>query len=227
MRMDKDLDHLFGTARKHRLSVGEKEEIFRRLKVAIACKQAAAYEGSLLWRLLSGTFAHYTPVIATVMILVLMGGGAALAQNTIPGDFLYPLKRVQERIHSTVRITAESKAHVEATHMERRMDEATTLQVRGELTEEASVELDNEYRRERREAMKNVKVLEGAGNAQAAATLRARMNATEDRYERLFKRGRAREPNGGMDDEKDSFPAVNGASSSTEAGAAIDADARL
>jgi hypothetical protein len=183
--------------------VREKQEIFHRLQTAIACKRGPAYKGTFLWRFMSAGFSRYTPLVATVIIFVLMGGGAALAQDTIPGDFLYPLKRVQERIHSTIKFSAASKAEMEASHMDRRVEEATKLKVRGELTEEASIELDNEYRRERREALKNVKTMESAGSSQAAASLRARMKATEDRYERLFKGARRRQPDQDIMDEEE------------------------
>jgi hypothetical protein len=192
--MDQDFEHLFGPAKRNRLSVDEKEAIFANLKQQIsATHRAPSYEGSMLWRVFSGVFSSYTPIAAVVVVLVLVGGGAAVAQNAVPGDFLYPIKRVTERIHSTTRLTPESKADSETSHMDNRVNEATLLQQRGELTEEARVELDNEYRRERREAIKSMQELDETGDEQASALLRARMKATEDRYERLFKGGRTRQ----------------------------------
>ena len=64
-----------------------------------------------------------------------MFGTTVLAsQNSLPGDFLYPVKRVSESLELKLAVSEESKARVETKHAERRLSELSLLEnERGEL----------------------------------------------------------------------------------------------
>lgn len=194
--MDHDLQTFFGPASQHRLSVSEKEDIYRQLQGRLPSSVPAesAYGGSFFWRGLRSIFSSWTPVAAVVIVLVLAGAGITSAESALPGDFLYPLKRMNERISKSVRFSTEARVAVEAEHMQKRLDEATALEAKGRLNETSTVELDQEYRLERREAVKHIEQLEAAGKQEVVAAMRARLNAAEDRYERLFKGKRRQQP---------------------------------
>src|SRR3989338_6222504 len=192
--MDHDLHDFFGPAASHRLSVSEKEELFQALRARLPTAETEVYHGSALWRGLSGLFSGWAPFAAAVIILVLTGAGITSAESTLPGDFLYPLKRIRESINASVRFSTESKATLEAERMGRRLDEADALEAKGQLTENTTAEIDQAYRLERRDATRHIVELEAEGKADVAASMRARLNAAEDRYERLFKGKRRRQP---------------------------------
>ncbi len=205
--MDRDLHDFFGPPSNHRLTVDEKESIYSELvSIRKAPPATSEYSGSFLWRALHSFSGAWAPVAAVVIILVLSGAGITAAQSSLPGDFLYPLKKVHESIQTNLRFTAESKAEVAGEHMDARLDEAAALEVKGELNEATTDQLDQEYRLERREATKNIQQLEAEGNQEAAARMRARLNATEDRYEKVFKgRTRGNEP---VLRDADQFPSI-------------------
>ncbi len=192
--MDQDLHDFFGPAAQHRLSVTEKEEMFQALRERLPSTHSNVYHGSALWRVFSGLFSSWTPVAAVVVILLLTGAGITSAQSALPGDFLYPIKRIHERMNVSISFSTESKAEVEALHMRKRLDEADALEAKGQLTENTTAEIDQAYRLERRDATKHIVELEAEGKADVAASMRARLNAAEDRYERLFKGKRRRQP---------------------------------
>ena len=81
------------------------------------------------WRVLRRTW-----VLAAVAALVLAFGGwttAAAAQDSIPGDTLYPVKEAQERVLLLVVFTDGGKADLHARLAEARTVEATQLAAQG------------------------------------------------------------------------------------------------
>ena len=73
-------------------------------------------------------FKQYRTALAALGIIVLTGGTAFAAQDTLPGDSLYPVKvRVTERIESAFALTPQSVAAVEAKHALTRLEEAEEL----------------------------------------------------------------------------------------------------
>ncbi len=81
------------------------------------------------WRVLRRTW-----VLAAVAALVLAFGGwttAAAAQDSIPGDTLYPVKEAQERVLLLVVFTDGGKADLHARLAEARTVEATKLAAQG------------------------------------------------------------------------------------------------
>ena len=81
------------------------------------------------WRLLRRSW-----MLAVVAALVLVFGGwttAAAAQDTVPGDTLYPVKQTQERVLLLVVFTHGGKADLHARLAEARAVEATKLAAQG------------------------------------------------------------------------------------------------
>lgn len=77
-------------------------------------------------------------VLASVLFLILIGGGAVYAsENSLPGDMLYPIKtKITEPIVKTLSITPEAKAKTETRLTEKRLKEAEALEKKGRLTPE-------------------------------------------------------------------------------------------
>ena len=73
-------------------------------------------------------------VLAAVAALVLVFGGwttAAAAQDSVPGEVLYPVKQTQERVLLLVVVTRSGKADLHARLAETRTDEAAKLASQG------------------------------------------------------------------------------------------------
>lgn len=71
---------------------------------------------------------------ATLLIALMIGtGGTAFAaQNTVPGDFLYPVKvHVNENVRSSLALGADAEAKLQAEFFAERLEEARTLALKG------------------------------------------------------------------------------------------------
>ncbi len=146
-------------------------------------------------------FRWMVPALGIVFLAGAGGIGISYAaEDALPGEFLYSIKRASEQLEASFRFSAEARANADAKRMERRMQEAKKLRETAKLTDSVSTTLDQEFRLERREANQHIQELEENGKEQAAAILRARLNATEDAYKRYVQRS---------DDSSSSAPAKN------------------
>jgi hypothetical protein len=69
-----------------------------------------------------------------IALMVGLGGTSFAAQNSIPGDLLYPIKtNVNENVRAALAIGADSEARLQADILKERLEEAQTLAARGEL----------------------------------------------------------------------------------------------
>lgn len=83
---------------------------------------------------------------ATALIggMVFLGGVAAYAQETIPGDFLYPIKTsVIEKAMIFATVSPESKAKLSIKLTNERLIETEKLAIKGKLNDKNKSELDN------------------------------------------------------------------------------------
>lgn len=84
-------------------------------------------------------------MILAIIIAFMIGGGTTfMAQNALPGDFLYPVKiEVNETIKSLIVFDADTEAKLQADFLAERVEEMEILQARGILTtKQASVIAD-------------------------------------------------------------------------------------
>lgn len=70
-------------------------------------------------------------ILAAVFLFIIVPG---LAEQTIPGDILYPVKGITEDIRGSLNLTPYEKVAWETTRLERRVDEARQLAKEGKLT---------------------------------------------------------------------------------------------
>lgn len=80
-------------------------------------------------------FMQSAAVLGTLLFVV---GVPALAERSLPGDILYPMKvMVNEEVRSTLAFSPYAKVEWEAARLERRLSEARLLAQEGRLTEDA------------------------------------------------------------------------------------------
>lgn len=85
----------------------------------------------------SWTFHHLRPVVAGLLIIVFgIGGTSAAAQNSLPGDLLYPVMvNINENIKSAL-LTGASKVNYEVSRAQKRVTEAAKLAAENRLSPE-------------------------------------------------------------------------------------------
>lgn len=78
-----------------------------------------------------------------ILLAIIIGGGTTLAaQNSVPGDILYPIKTgVNENIRGAIAMSADSEAKHQANLLEERLKEAQKLQAKGRLTEDIATKV--------------------------------------------------------------------------------------
>ncbi len=94
-------------------------------------------------------FFNHKPMVVTLIaaILIAFGGGtAAAAENTLPGDWLYPVKvNINEEVRAVLTASAEAKVAWDARRAERRLEEAEKLAQNGKLTTSTSRMLADKF----------------------------------------------------------------------------------
>ncbi|MDP3793466.1 MAG: DUF5667 domain-containing protein, partial [Candidatus Uhrbacteria bacterium] len=88
------------------------------------------------------------PIIGIVIaIIVVLGGGTSLvAQTSLPGDALYPVKiNVNEEAQAFLQTSIEAKARWEVERAERRLEEAEELTVKSTVTVDARMRIEKNF----------------------------------------------------------------------------------
>ncbi|OHA83679.1 MAG: hypothetical protein A2408_02505 [Candidatus Yonathbacteria bacterium RIFOXYC1_FULL_52_10] len=86
----------------------------------------------------------YMPI--ALLIVLLIGGGTTIAaEQTLPGDTLYPMKvEVNEQVRSAFAVSSEAQAKWDTRRTERRLEEAEQLMLQARLTAEAQTKIETQ-----------------------------------------------------------------------------------
>ncbi len=173
-----------------------KEQLLMRLTTA---GKTAAPDKRYLWleRKPNLTYAF----ISAFLALMLSGGTVLAAQASLPGDTLYPVKRLTEKVEVALATSEKSKAEVEAAHAAERLTELSELKTKAA----AETRTENKARLEQHEQearlntqnevsaalnlLKDVQIkLETNNQTQAAGVLKAVIdNLTQQAAQSEFK----------------------------------------
>ena len=120
----------------------------------------------------------------SIFILLLSGGVVSASQSALPGEALYPVKRLVENVELKLSASEESRAEVHAKQASRRLNEIAQLRSQQEqavvpeikervINSERQAEVETQDQLERAlNILNDVSVkLESRGNVQAAATM--------------------------------------------------------
>ncbi len=106
-----------------------------------------------------------------LLLLLLVGGGTTgiVAEKSLPGDVLYPVKiHINENFESAVAFTAKSEAEVSVKHAAKRLAEAQKLKEKGKLSSEQSQELKDAFNAEFKLVKENVSKVRSKGDTKSA-----------------------------------------------------------
>jgi hypothetical protein len=120
-------------------------------------------------------------------LLLAIGGGASLvAQNSLPGDALYPVKlNINEEVRSWVALDSESRANWEIVLANRRLEEAEELAVEGELNAEVRAQIEENFQAHADRVQERIELLEGKDNG-SAAEIASNLLASLKAHERIL-----------------------------------------
>lgn len=121
--------------------------------------------------------------LGLIMALSLGGSVAAAAEQSLPGDTLYPVKiSVNEEIQSAFAFSDEARAEFETKRAERRLEEASRLSKEGRLNAETRVELETQLATHIQNAESRVAKLKARGRAENSSHIETKLETSLSAY---------------------------------------------
>ncbi|MFZ2189600.1 MAG: DUF5667 domain-containing protein [Candidatus Magasanikiibacteriota bacterium] len=144
-------------------------------------------------------FTNHKHMIVGLLIaaILAMGGGTAVAaENTLPGDWLYPVKvSINEEVREALSISPEAKVAWENRRAERRLEEVEKLSSEGKLTTSTSAMLANKFEEFSKKADERLQKLQDAGKLteEQVQNLKANFEVAVKAHDEVLSRIRDRE----------------------------------
>lgn len=190
---------LLETAKKAILSEKEKEQI--RFSIVNFIKDNPHQEkilspnkdyhwySSFIRFALSGSTLRYTSMsLATLAVCVFFGSGIAFAaKNTLPGDFLYPVKtQVNEKILGWLTTSGQAKAELYISLANKRLEEAEKVALQGRLNAAARAQVEISFSENISKAQLNIKDIGGQDSADVSANLNSTLQGTLQAHSKIL-----------------------------------------
>ncbi len=193
--MEKFLEKLNSAGKMVKLEAGRKDAIKARLFQLIEAegdmgvREAELARHNIQQRSLWTKILKPMPIIATLAIMALLGGGTSFAaESALPGDTLYPVKvDFNEKVMAATHLSAQSKASLEADLAERRLQEAEQLATEAKLSDEAKAELESRFQAHADAVSARVAKLQDEGEVDAAAEVSSDFEGSLQAHEEVLK----------------------------------------
>lgn len=152
--------------------------------------------GMSLWNLLatSNFISNYTkksmPIFASLVIAIMLGGGVSFAaENSLPGDTLYPVKvDVNEEVRGAFTFGAEAKAEWETRLAERRLEEAEQLTSEGRMNAETQANIEENFEAHSERVSERIAKFQAETNVTAAADVTSKFETSLRAHEQILRR---------------------------------------
>ncbi len=135
--------------RKIAMTAEEKRAMHDRLLNCISFPVPTPYEPQSGWLVVSKWLMPRHLAYAAlpfVFLFVISGSLAFAAEGSVPGELLYPIKvEITEPVRNMLTLSGTAKAYWEARKAERRLEEAESLAVRGDLDTQKREELESRF----------------------------------------------------------------------------------
>ena len=113
--------------------------------------------------------------LALLLLLLVGGGTGVVAENSLPGDILYPVKiHVNENIESALAVTAKGEAEVSVRQAAERLSEAEKLKEKGRLSSDQSIAIRNTFLNEVGVVNTNISKVRAKGDSKSANEVSSR-----------------------------------------------------
>jgi len=125
---------------------------FHSVRVAVNERSIEQVQSNSVFTLFTHSKSRIMNATLLIALMIGTGGTTFAAQNTVPGDFLYPVKvYVNENVRSTLAVGADAEAKLQADIFAERLQEARTLALHGnqDVAASASVRASIDAQREK------------------------------------------------------------------------------
>lgn len=123
--------------------------------------------------------------IALLLLILLSGGTSFVAQDSVPGDLLYPVKiHVNENVESLIALGDKQDAIVDVKQATRRLEEAQKLITDGKFTPEINTEIKNSFEDKVSNMGLHLRKLTGKGDSQFISEINDKLEVeVEDHFD--------------------------------------------
>lgn len=129
------------------------------------------------------------PIVAAILILALVGGGGVslAANNSLPGDFLYPVKvGFNEKVEGAFQVGDQSQAEWEVRLASVRLDEAAELAQQHRIDAETRAEADAGFKAHEEKAEAMIAKLSSQNNAAASLAVSSDLESSLKAHRQIF-----------------------------------------
>ncbi len=118
--------------------------------------------------------------LAVVILLVsVTGGTSSIAQYSLPGDLLYPVKiNFNEKVESFVSFDTQSKALIEVKHLDTRLAEAETLNTTNKLEGSRKDLVEMQFTKDLKSTINHINSLNSEGNTKNANKIKVKIETS-------------------------------------------------
>jgi len=126
--------------------------------------------------------------ISLILLGVLSFAGISLAAgNSLPGDFLYPLKvNVNEEVKGLLTLGEEAKVDFEVERLTNRLEEAEKLALAGRLDEETKAKIESDFEKHSEKVDEKIGEFESQENFRVASDLSAGFESALKAHEKAL-----------------------------------------
>ncbi len=134
-------------------------------------------------------FIHPMP-IALIIALILGGGVTFAAEQSLPGEALYPVKiNVNEQVRSLLAVSDDAEARLQANLAERRLEEAEKLAVDGRLNDDVLAKIESNFDGHAARVATRIEAMKNTPNDNAnAVAVGSRFEASLRAHEEILNR---------------------------------------
>lgn len=194
--IDKRFEKVIQKIKSVHLTHEEKNEVLDRILLVVDKIEAVSIATPTFKRPVKSPFVgtiisyieykKFVPAFAIAAFLLLSGGVSLAAEQALPGDSLFNLKRVNEQVLGFAAVSSEAKARLALEVSERRLQEAATLSVQGKLTTERKAIIQTEFKKQAAEVKNQVASLVSQNNITAAQEIALDFEASLKAHEDLI-----------------------------------------
>jgi ribosomal protein L33 len=171
------MQNLFKNLKNEKLSDSEKQIMFNRLNSFIEENpiQTVWYKNignKIVSPFQDGFLLHHKMLASAFVIVILVsatGGTSIVANSSVPGNLLYPVKiNLNEKVETFTAISSEAKAVVEAKHINERLSEAEILSTQNKLNDIIKIQIETKFSQDLQNTMVRIDTLGTSGNTESA-----------------------------------------------------------
>jgi len=125
--------------------------------------------------------------IIIALVIILAGGASIGAQNSLPGDALYPVKvNINEKVQTIFAARAETSGNIHLNHALKRLEEAERLALDARLDDSGEAAAEAAFENKVNKVRSKIEQLRADGNLTAAAALQSNLQAALVAHERII-----------------------------------------